>query len=60
MLVVDLHQIKNVKNEKRKFKVECFDAHDQKNFPLYRDRHHFTNYGSNLFLGILFNELSFN
>ena len=41
-------------------KVECFDAHDQKNFPLYRDRHHFTNYGSNLFLGILFNELSFN
>ena len=41
-------------------KLECFDGHDYKNLPLYRDNHHLTNYGANLFINKLFKELSFN
>ncbi len=41
-------------------KLECFDGHDYKNLPLYRDNHHLTNYGVNLFINKLFKELSFN
>ena len=39
--------------------INCFDAHDFKNQPIYRDGHHYTNYGSKLFLEILLKELSF-
>ncbi len=58
--IIDQNKILLKINNSNCTKVECFDAHDPKNFPLYRDRHHFTNYGSNLFLRKLFNELSFN
>ena len=42
------------------YKIECFDAHDYKNLPLYRDNHHLSIYGADLFIKKLFNELSFN
>ena len=41
-------------------KIECFDAHDNKNLPIYRDNHHLSIYGADLFIQKLFNELSFN
>ena len=39
--------------------INCFDAHDQENLPIYRDRHHLTNHGSKLFLKKVLNKLSF-
>ena len=40
-------------------KLECFDGHDNKNLPLYRDNHHLSSYGANLFINKLFKKLSF-
>jgi hypothetical protein len=40
--------------------IKCFDGHDNKNLPLYRDNHHLSNYGANLFINKLFKELLLN
>ena len=58
--IIDQNEILLKINNSNCKKVECFNAHDTENLPLYRDRHHLTNYGSRLFLRKLFNELSFN
>ena len=39
---------------------KCINGHDYKNLPLYRDNHHFSNYGANLLINELFKDLSFN
>ena len=40
--------------------INCFNGHDNKNFPVYRDNHHFSNYGAELFINKLFKQLSLN
>ena len=40
--------------------LNCFDGHDIHGYPLYRDNHHLTSYGSKLFINKLFKSLSLN
>ena len=58
--IVDQNQYLLDINKSSCNKLECFDAHDDKNLPLYRDNHHLSIYGADLFIKKLFNELSFN
>ena len=30
--------------------IKCFDGHDEKGLPIYRDNHHLTSYGSKIFI----------
>ena len=30
--------------------IKCFDGHDEKSLPIYRDNHHLTSYGSKIFM----------
>ena len=58
--IVDQNQfLLEIKNSSCK-QIECFDAYDDKGFPLYRDNHHLSNYGAKVFIEKLFKELSFN
>lgn len=38
--------------------LDCFDGHDKNGYPLYRDHHHLSDYGSKILLKNLFNQLS--
>ena len=60
LIIVDQNSLLLEMNQKNCSTLNCFNGHDNKNFPIYRDNHHFSNYGSELFIKKLFKQLSLN